>query len=352
MDLDPEGQLFLAVGAEMQDVFSRGQADAVLSAAVGPGVGLRVLVKDDDPVHRLAGLGFRHGAMDPVRIAPPVLAGVTDDIDLVPVSREVRVVLVQDDRGVFLHLGEVFIGQAVSGAGQIGGGHRSGGRFRRMRVPFDIFDVQYRLSGRGLEPFFQILAADFPDRPFLQGIIRFFTLEVVGDLGIEIGIIVSDLEISVSVGVEAKLFLHLQQQRRLSVPDNLEIAFRSLRPAHVSQVDEQFSAHCEPGDLVAENDHGAGVFQRTHQEFSLVGVYVHGNVAIEPSVVQDISGLERFPVPEIGAVELVGIDVRKLAAENAGKSAFRILCRCASQQREQRENKGNDSLYHRKLLNG
>ena len=60
-----------------------------------------------------------------------------------------------------------------------------------MRVPFDIFDVQYRLSGRGLEPFFQILAADFPDSPFLQGIIRFFTLEVVGDLGIEIGIIVS-----------------------------------------------------------------------------------------------------------------------------------------------------------------
>ena len=127
-DPDPQGQFFLAVGAEMQVVLSPGQADTVLAAPVGPGVGLRVLVKDDHPVHRLAGLGFRHGAMDPMGVAPPVLAGMADGIDLVPVGGQQGTVLVLDNGGVDLHLGEILVREAVSGAGQIGGSHRSGGR--------------------------------------------------------------------------------------------------------------------------------------------------------------------------------------------------------------------------------
>ena len=191
-----------------------------------------------------------------------------------------------------------------------------------MGMPGDVFDAQRRLSGGGPEPFFQVVSTDLLQSPLFQGIIGFNALEVIGNLCVVIGVLIADLEVAASVGVEPEFFLHPHQERRLSVPDDLEISVRSLRPAQVLQIDEQMAPHREPGDLVPEDDHGSGVIQRPDLKISFVGVHVHGNVVVKPSVVQDVPFPEFFRVPIIGAVKLVGIDIRKLSTEDAREGAF------------------------------
>ena len=152
MDLDPEGQLLLAVGAEVQDVLSDRQVDAVLAAAVRPGVGLGAVIEDQDPVHRLAGFGFRHGSMDPARHVPFVLSGDADGVDLVPVGGRQGIVHILDDDGVRLDFLEVAIRQAAPGSGEVRFRDAPPRRCGRMAVPGDAFQVERGRTGRCGEP--------------------------------------------------------------------------------------------------------------------------------------------------------------------------------------------------------
>ena len=120
--------------------------------------------------------------------------------------------------------------------------------------------------------------------------------------------------------------------------------------------------------IVGENGTGKSTLMRTllHLQQPMAGTVTFGDGMKENEVgylPQQTQVQRDFPASvreivlsgcqaRLGKRFFYNAEERKLAAENAGKSAFRILCRCASQQREQRENKGNDSLYHRKLLNG
>ena len=109
MDDHPQVQLFLAVGAEMQDILPGRQRDPVLPVPVAPGVGFRNVVIDDHAVHRLPGLGFRHGAANPIGRTPFVLARDSYGVNLVPIGCEKGRIRVLDCNGIFLNFSEIGI---------------------------------------------------------------------------------------------------------------------------------------------------------------------------------------------------------------------------------------------------
>ena len=170
MDLDPQGQLFLAVGAEVQDVLSDRQVDAVLAAAVRPCVGLGLVIEDKDPVHRLAGFGFRHGSMDPARRVSFVLSGYADGVDLVPVGGRQGIVHILYDDGVRLDFLEVAVRQAASGSGEVCFRDAPPRRRGRMAVPGNAFQSERGRTRRCGKPPFQVPLADFPQLALFQGI--------------------------------------------------------------------------------------------------------------------------------------------------------------------------------------
>ena len=156
------------------------------------------------------------------------------------------------------------------------------------------------------------------------------------------------------VSVEADLFVDPQQQGNLPVPQDFVVPLRRIRVSEVTQIDKGFRAHGEPGDLVAEDDHGAGVLQRPDLQFTLVGVHVQVDILVQPSVVHDVAGLEFSPVPVVRAVVLVRVDSRQLSSKDSSVQAFRVLALgCGrSGQGEQRQSNEYQSFYHKKLLNG
>ena len=162
MDLDPQGQLFLAVGAEVQDILSDRQVDAVLAAAVRPGVGLGAVIEDQDPVHRLAGFGFRHGSMDPARHVTFVLSGDADGVDLVPVGGRQGIVHILYDDGVRLDFLEVAVRQAASGPGEVRFRDAPPRRRGRLAVPGNAFQSERGRTRRCGKPPFQVPFADSP----------------------------------------------------------------------------------------------------------------------------------------------------------------------------------------------
>ena len=192
MDLDPQGQFLLAVGAEMQDVLADRQVDTVLSAAVRPGVGLGVVVEHQGSVHRLAGFGFRHGSMDLAGRFALVLARDAHRVDFVPVGGRQGIVHILDDDGVRLDFLEIAVRQAAPGSGEV--------RFRdtpprsrvRMTVPGDAFETERRRARRCGKPSSQVPLVNLPQLAFFQGIQRFLSVEEIVYLRVIVFVISPD----------------------------------------------------------------------------------------------------------------------------------------------------------------
>ncbi len=221
-----------------------------------------------------------------------------------------------------------------------------------MGMPGDPVRAEDRVSGRRFQPPGQVFPADFLQSPLLQGEESFLESEIVVDRIVVIGIFVAD-GIGRTVAVRAQGFRHAAQQRRFSVADHLEIPFRRLRPAQISEIDEGLLAHREPGHLVGDQDDGDHPIHRPGLEFATDGVHVEENVPVQPAVIPDIALLELFPVPIVGSVVPVGVGGRQLSAEDSRIGAFRVLLGEGGRgQGEQRQRDENRSFYHKKLLKG
>ncbi len=352
MNLDAEGEVLFAFGAEIQDVLAAGNADAVLAFPVAAGVSLGGVVKDDHPVQRIAGFGFRNGAADGLQGRPLVHGGVADGINLVPVGGEKGAFHILDDGRILFLLGEIPVRQAVSGAGKVRLGDLSSGGRVAMGVPGNGFVVQGRGPGGRLEPFVEVAPVDFFQRPVFQNVERFHQEEVVRNIRVERGILVSDEQQAAVVSVEAEKLLHPPEQGSLPVPEDLEESLLRVRITQVAEVDELLAVHREPGHLVAEHDHGAGLFQGLDLQLLLDRIDIHQDVLVQLSVVQDIAPFEFLAVPVIRPVEFERIETRQLSAEDSGVGALGLLGGAADSQCQQGNQQQKGLSYHRKLLKG